>query len=90
MFFHPKNLKSENKNPGFKPGFNILLHTQSIVGATVDSHCLEYLGYITLFSLSKIKDDLIHDEFFMNKRKLSAIHSMKKSITFCANLVSSD
>ena len=48
MFFHPKNLKSENNNPWFKPWFNILLHTQSIVCATVDSQCLEYLGYITL------------------------------------------
>ena len=28
--------------------FNILLHTQSIVCATADSQCLEYLGYITL------------------------------------------
>ena len=44
MFFHPKNLKSENNNPWLKPWFNILLHTQ----ATVDSQCLEYLGYITL------------------------------------------
>ena len=42
MFFLPKNLKSENNNPWF----NILLHTQSIVCATVDSQCLEYLGYI--------------------------------------------
>ena len=48
MFFHPKNLKSENNNPLFKPWFNILLHTQPIVCATVDSQCLEYLGYITL------------------------------------------
>ena len=39
MFFHPKNLKSENNNPWF----NILLHTQSIVCATVDSQCLEYV-----------------------------------------------
>ena len=44
MFFQPKNLKSENNNPCF----NILLHIQSIVCATVDSQCLEYLGYITL------------------------------------------
>ena len=43
MFFHPKNLKSENNNPWFKPGLNTLLHTQSIVCATVDSQCLEYL-----------------------------------------------
>ena len=48
MFFHPKSLKSENNNPWFKPWFNILLHTQSIVCATVGSQCLEYLGYITL------------------------------------------
>ena len=47
-FFHPKNLKSESNNPWFKPWFNILLHTQSIVCATVDSQCLEDLGYITL------------------------------------------
>ena len=44
MFFHPKNLKSENNNPWF----NILLHTQSIECATLDSQCLQYLGYITL------------------------------------------
>ena len=41
-------MKSENNNPWFKPWFNILLHTQSIVCASVDSQCLEYLGYITL------------------------------------------
>ena len=44
MFYHPKNLKSENNNPWS----NILLHTKSIVCATVDSQCLEYLGCITL------------------------------------------
>ena len=38
------SLKSERNNPRF----NILLHTQSILCATVDSQCLEYLGYITL------------------------------------------
>ena len=48
MFFQPKNLKSENNDPWFKPWFNILLHTQSIVCATLDSQCLDYLGYITL------------------------------------------
>ena len=37
MFFHPKNLKSENNNLWF----NILLHTQPIVCATVDSQCLD-------------------------------------------------
>ena len=53
MFFHPKNLKSENNDPWLKPWFNILLHTQSIVCATVDSQCFKYLGYITL-TLPKI------------------------------------
>ena len=42
MSFYQK--KSENNNPRF----NILLHTQSIVCATVDSQWLECLGYITL------------------------------------------
>ena len=41
MCFHPNNLKSENNNLWF----HILLHTQLIVSATVDSQCLEYLGY---------------------------------------------
>jgi hypothetical protein len=49
-FYLPKNLKSENNNPWFKPWFDILLHTQTIVCATVDSQCLEYLGYIALVS----------------------------------------
>ena len=40
-------LKTTNK-PWSKTWFNILLHTQSIVCATVDSQRLEYLGYITL------------------------------------------
>ena len=44
MFFHQKNLKSENDNPQFKSWFNILLHTQSIVCATVDSQCFRVLG----------------------------------------------
>ena len=37
------SLKSEINSPWFKPLFNILLHTQSIVFATADSQCLEYL-----------------------------------------------
>ena len=53
MSFQPKSVKSENNNPWFKPWFNILLHTQSIVCATVDSQCLEYLGYITLHQDSR-------------------------------------
>ena len=36
-------MKSENRDPWFKPGLNILMHTQSIVCAIVDSYCLEYL-----------------------------------------------
>ena len=51
MFFHPKNLKSGNNNPWFKQWFNILMHKKSIVCATVDSCCLEYLGCITLTTL---------------------------------------
>ena len=47
MFFHPKKLKSETFNPWFKPRFIILLHTQSIVCATV-GRCLKYLRNITL------------------------------------------
>jgi hypothetical protein len=43
-------MESERNNPWFKPWFNILLHTQSILCATVYSQCLEYLGYITLTS----------------------------------------
>ena len=31
-----------------KPWFNILMHTLSIVCATVLGQCLEYLGYLTL------------------------------------------
>ena len=42
------NLESERNNPWFKPWFNILLHAQSIVCATVYGQRLEYLGYITL------------------------------------------
>ena len=44
-------LKSERNNPWFKPWFNILLHTQSIVYAKVKGQCLEYSGYITLAKL---------------------------------------
>ena len=40
--------KSERNNPWFKPWFNILLHKQSMVCATVWDQCLEYLVYITL------------------------------------------
>ena len=47
FFFRPRNLKIENDNPWFNPWFNILPHTQSIVCATIDSPCLEYLEYIT-------------------------------------------
>ena len=39
------SLKSEINNPWFKPWFNILLHTQSIVCAIVQGQYLEYLGY---------------------------------------------
>ena len=42
-----------------------LLHTQSIVCATVDSQCLEYLGYITLqkgFTLAGMKMTLASED----------------------------
>ena len=38
------NLKSERNHPWFKPWFNILLHTQSIVFATVSMSILRVLG----------------------------------------------
>ena len=44
MFFHQKNLKSENNNPWFKPWSNILRHTQSIVCAPLDSQVFRVLG----------------------------------------------
>ena len=50
------SLKSERNNPWFEPWFNILLHTQSIVCATVQGQCLEYLGYITLVYSQKYVD----------------------------------
>ena len=52
MVFHPKNLKSETNNSWFKPWFTILLHTQSIVCAAVDSQCLNYF-VITWINLRK-------------------------------------
>ena len=39
-FFSPQILKSENNNPWFEPCFDIFLQKQSIVCATVNSHCL--------------------------------------------------
>ena len=41
------SLKSERNSPWF----NILLHPQSIVDATVQDQSLQYLGYITLYLL---------------------------------------
>ena len=38
----------EISHDSFKPRFNILLYTQSIVCATVQGQYLEYLGCITL------------------------------------------
>ena len=56
MFFHPKNLKSENNNPWLKPWFNILLHTQSIVCATADTQSLEKVLGIYNFVWKAKKD----------------------------------
>ena len=46
------SLKSERSNRWFKPWFNILLHTQSVMCATVYDKCLEDLRHITLSVLS--------------------------------------
>ena len=45
---HNISLKSERNNPWLNPWFNVLLHTQFFVCATVKGQCLDYLGYITL------------------------------------------
>ena len=75
MFFQPKNLKSENSNPWFKQWFNILLRTQSIVCATVDSQCLEYLGCITLKEMSNIN---IQYQFYSMILLISYCHLLQK------------
>ena len=62
MFFHPKNLKIEKDNPWFKPWFNILLHTQSIVCATVDSQCLQNLKY-------NFASNIHYTSFIANEKK---------------------
>ena len=52
------SLKSEINNSWFKPWFNMLLHTQSIVCATVSGQCLEYTWY-------KYQNDLgIYAEYY--------------------------
>ena len=53
----------ERINPLFKPCFNILLHIQSIVCATVTGQCLEYLRCITL-----VWHDKEHRVVLFNKR----------------------
>ena len=45
---HQPPLPHKSRCAGINPCFNILLHTQSIVYATVDSQCLKYLGWIIL------------------------------------------
>ena len=69
-------MKSENNNPWFESWFNILLHTQSIecaiVCATVDSQCLEYLGYITLGTAS-----LKNDAFIFSSEGASSMSFVK-------------
>ena len=59
MFFHPKDLKSENNQSHDLNHYLIFYCTTMIVCATVDSQCLEYLGYITLSlssNLTRLKD----------------------------------
>ena len=79
MFFHPKSMKSENNNPWFKAWFNILLHTQSIVWATVDSQCLEKFGYITLVSPSSLLAKKKEGNFFVKPRQVIKVFHA----TFC-------
>ena len=82
MFFHPKNMKSENNNPWF----DILLHTQSIVCARVDSQCLEYLRCTTLavciiLSTGKV-DFKLHWFIISNEIVISVLftqHGFKKN-----------
>ena len=68
MFFHRKNLKSENNNPWFKP-------YQSIVCASVDRQCLEYLGYITLIKFWITEENRTS----MNSRNIIAV--LTRSLT---------
>ena len=65
-------MKSGNDNPWFKSWFNILLHTQSIVCATVDSQYLEYSGYITLGTAS-----LKNDAFIFSSEGASSMSFVK-------------
>ena len=61
------SLKSEMNNPWF----NIILHTQSIVCATVDSQCLDYLGYITLTkSLKNPESAKVYTIYIKNQDKV--------------------
>ena len=77
------SLESERNNPWFKPWFNILLHTQSIVCATLKGQCLEYLGNITLcnccslsllFPLEKSGHHLLFAPIYL-PRELSKLES---------------
>ena len=64
------SLKSKRKNPWFKPWFNILMHTQLIVCATVYGQCLEYLVYITLPLPTPLKNAHILNGWFLRENKL--------------------
>ena len=81
MFFHPKNLKGENNNPWF----NILLHTQSIVCAIVDSQCLEYLGYnMYSFGFTRLYLDLRFSigKNFVHVSEIASVQLCSKLIKF--------
>ena len=56
MLFHPKKLKSEKNNPWFKPWFNILLHTQCIICATV----FRVLGIYNFEPTPKLVSHVVH------------------------------
>ena len=67
------SLKSERNNQWFKPWFNILLHTQSNVCATVQGQCLEYLGYKTLPSTQTWKKPNLASLYYKNDQYTSEL-----------------
>ena len=74
-------MKNENNNQWFKPWFNILLHTQSSVCATVDNQWLEYLGYN--FGCNKMQPSSL--TFSGKKRKFK--NSLKQQMLFSSTYI---
>ena len=56
MYGAGHKLEKYNENHGLNHELFILLHTYSIVCATVQSQCLEYLVYITLSVALELKN----------------------------------